>query len=96
MNKRPVKRWVLGITVVLLVGLALWRWRSSLKPNPKSDPSTPQAMANNAKAKLAKLAMKSASVFVTGISGDKLHVQSKVVIENSLPAPVTVTGLVTW
>lgn len=97
MKKKSVKHWILGIIGLIVLAVAVWWWVSSLKPNPKADPSTPQAMvstaANNAKAKVAKLAMRSASVSITGIKGDEVRVQSKVIIKNPLPVAVNLTGL---
>jgi LEA14-like dessication related protein len=97
MKKNKTKYWILGIVSFIVLAFSFWWWRSSLKPNPEADPSTPQAMVNNtaneAKAKMAKLTMESASMSITGIKGDNIEVQNKVIIKNPLPVGVNLTGL---
>src|SRR5829696_9209379 len=97
MKKNNVKYWILGVIGLLVLAFSFWWWRSSLKPNPKADPSTPQAMVsntvNNAKAKAAKLTMQSASMSITSIKGDNIQVQNKVIIKNPLPVAINLTRL---
>src|SRR5829696_3698006 len=97
MKKNNVKKWIFGIIGFLVLAFSFWWWRSSLKPNPKADPSTPQAMVSNtvneAKAKVAKMTMQTASTSITSINGDNIQVQNRVIIKNPLPVVVTLTGL---
>ncbi len=97
MKKNSVKYWIGGIVGCLTFAIAVWWWRSSLKPNPKADPSTPQAIVSNsvnkAKAKAAELTMQTAGMSITGIRGSNIDVQSRVIIKNPLPVAINLTGL---
>ena len=97
MKKSRLRYWIFGIVSLMVLAVSFWWWRSSLKPNPKADPSTPQAMVSNtvneAKAKAVKLTMQTASMSITSIRGDNIQVQNKVIIKNPLPVAVNLTGL---